>query len=56
VHARWKDAVARGTPTLLVQATEMSRPTLERLGFERLGEMRNMVDQLELPAARPGSG
>jgi hypothetical protein len=46
VHARWKDAVARGTPTLLVQATEMSRPILERLGFDRLGEIRNMVDEL----------
>jgi hypothetical protein len=29
-----------------VQATEMSRPILERLGFDRLGEIRNMVDEL----------
>ena len=46
VHARWHDAVARGTPLLFTQAGKMSRPILERLGFERLGEIRLLVDDL----------
>ena len=46
VHARWRDAVERGTPTLVVGAGRMSRPILERLGFERLGEIRLLVDRL----------
>jgi predicted GNAT family acetyltransferase len=46
VHARWQDAVARGTPSLVVQAGTMSRPILERLGFEPLGEIRLLVDRL----------
>ncbi|MFI5100548.1 MAG: GNAT family N-acetyltransferase [Actinomycetes bacterium] len=33
VAARWDEAVARGRPALTVQAGEMSRPILERLGF-----------------------
>jgi GNAT superfamily N-acetyltransferase len=33
VRARWEDALARGTPTLVVQAGAMSGPVLERLGF-----------------------
>jgi GNAT superfamily N-acetyltransferase len=36
VRARWDDAVARGTPGLVVEAWEMSRPILERCGFERI--------------------
>ena len=46
VHARWREAVARGTPALVVQAGEMSRPILERLGFEHLGEIRQLVDRV----------
>jgi GNAT superfamily N-acetyltransferase len=34
VAARWEEAVARGTPALVVQAQETSRPILERCGFE----------------------
>ncbi|HET7129231.1 MAG TPA: GNAT family N-acetyltransferase [Gaiellaceae bacterium] len=34
IAARWHEAVARGTPALVVQAGEMSRPILERCGFE----------------------
>jgi GNAT superfamily N-acetyltransferase len=34
VRARWDFAVARGTPALVVHAQEMSRPILERCGFE----------------------
>jgi hypothetical protein len=46
VHARWRDAVARGTPRLVVQAGPMSRPILERAGFRKLGEIRLLVDRL----------
>jgi len=34
ISARWDEAVARGTPALVVQAGDMSRPILERCGFE----------------------
>ena len=33
-RARWDEAAARGTPALVVQAQETSRPILERCGFE----------------------
>jgi hypothetical protein len=33
------EAVARGTPALVVQAGSMSRPILERCGFERVCTM-----------------
>ena len=34
VRARWDDAVAAGQPALVVHAGAMSRPILERLGFQ----------------------
>jgi hypothetical protein len=46
VHRRWEDAVQRGTPLLCTQAGKMSQPILERLGFDRLGEIRLLVDRL----------
>lgn len=46
VHARWHDAVGRGTPLLCTVAGKMSRPILERLGFEQVGEIRVLVDDL----------
>jgi predicted GNAT family acetyltransferase len=46
VHARWRDAVERGTPLLCSQAGKLSRPILEALGFESLGEIRVLVDRL----------
>jgi hypothetical protein len=33
LRARWDEAVARSTPTLITQGGSMSRPILERLGF-----------------------
>ena len=36
VAARWEDAVARGTPLLVTQASPMSHPILERLGFREV--------------------
>jgi GNAT superfamily N-acetyltransferase len=44
VRARWDEAAARGTPVLLTQGGAMSRPILERLGFERVGEIAMLVD------------
>ncbi len=46
VHARWRDAAARGTPLLVTQAGTMSRPILERLGFEHVGNIYLLVDRL----------
>jgi GNAT superfamily N-acetyltransferase len=46
VRARWDHAVERGTPALTVQAGRMSRPILERLGFELITPVRVFVDNL----------
>jgi XTP/dITP diphosphohydrolase len=46
VHARWGEAVRRGTPFLAVEAGPQSRPVLERLGFERIGETESFLDLL----------
>ena len=42
VRARWDEAVRRGTPALVVGAGPMSRPILERLGFEQVLEFRRL--------------
>jgi hypothetical protein len=44
VAARWEDAVARGTPVLVTQASPMSRPILGRLGFREVCEIRILLD------------
>jgi Fe2+ transport system protein FeoA/GNAT superfamily N-acetyltransferase len=46
VQARWRDAVARGTPMLVVQAGAMSRPILERLGFVEVVRVEVLLDRL----------
>ena len=46
VQARWDWAVELGTPALTVQAGRMSRPILERLGFEFVEPVRVYVDNL----------
>jgi GNAT superfamily N-acetyltransferase len=46
LHARWKFAVARGTPALTVQAGRMSRPVLARFGFVQLAVARIFFDPL----------
>jgi GNAT superfamily N-acetyltransferase len=46
VHARWQDAVERGTPQLVVSAGAMSGPILERLGFEPIGRVVLLRDRL----------
>jgi hypothetical protein len=42
VRARWDEAVRRGTPALAVGAGDMSRPILERLGFEQVLQFRRL--------------
>src|SRR6476646_7612582 len=42
VRARWDEAVRRGTPALAVGAGPMSRPILERLGFEQVLQFRRV--------------
>jgi GNAT superfamily N-acetyltransferase len=46
VHARWREAVARGVPRMVVSAGPMSAPILEKLGFVRLGRVRLLRDRL----------
>lgn len=46
VRARWDDAVARGTPTVVVHAQHgTSRPILERLGFDLVCELHELRDR-----------
>ena len=47
VAARWEDAVARGTPVLVTQAGQMSRPILARLGFREVCEIRILLDAFD---------
>jgi len=44
VRARWDDAVAPGQPALVVHAGAMSRPILERLGFQAVAELEVLLD------------
>jgi GNAT superfamily N-acetyltransferase len=46
VAARWEDAVERGTPLLVTQASPMSHPILERLGFREVCRIRALNDRL----------
>ena len=45
VRWRWDEAVRRGTPVLVVQASDDSRPILERLGFRPVGPVRSFIDR-----------
>jgi hypothetical protein len=45
LHARWEEAVHNGTPALITQGGSMSRPILERLGFERVGDVHMLIDE-----------
>jgi hypothetical protein len=44
VRVRWDEAVAAGTPALVTQATAMSRPILEHIGFRPVGPVRQLID------------
>ena len=48
VRARWDDAVARGTPALVTQASpKTSYPILKRLGFEDVCEIVRLEDAVQ---------
>lgn len=44
VRARWDDAAAAGTPTLVTHAGALSRPILERSGFRAIAEQEILLD------------
>lgn len=46
VRARWDDAAARGATALLVYAGAMSRPVLERVGFQPLFDIEILLDEV----------
>ena len=46
INARWEEGRRRGTPTLITQAGAMSRPILNRLGFEEVTQIRIFLDEL----------
>ena len=50
IAARWRDAVARGTPILVTQAGRMSRPILARLGFSVVAQVQIFLDEMRDPA------
>jgi hypothetical protein len=56
LRARWDDAVSLGTPALFTQAGAMSRPILEKLGFERVGHIHLLVDDFGSAGEPDGSG
>jgi len=45
LRARWDEAAARGTPALITQGGSMSRPILERAGFEPVGHVHILLDE-----------
>jgi hypothetical protein len=45
LQTRWEDAIRNGTPALITQGGSMSRPILERLGFERVGAVHMLLDE-----------
>ena len=45
VHARWKDAVAHGTPWMTTLARPSSYPILKKMGFEDVCDVRMLVDE-----------
>jgi GNAT superfamily N-acetyltransferase len=45
VHARWDEAVRRGTPLAVTQASRNSRPILARLGFREVCTIRALIDR-----------
>ena len=44
IAKRWELAVERGTPALTVQAGRMSRPILERVGFQFVAPVKIYAD------------
>jgi len=55
LRARWDEAIAGGTPTLITQGGSMSRPILERLGFAPVGHIHMLLDEFGKREARASS-
>ena len=55
LRARWDEAITRGTPALITQGGSMSRPILERLGFEPVGHVHMLLDEFGKREARVNS-
>ena len=55
LRARWDEAITRGTPALITQGGSMSRPILERLGFEPVGHVHMLLDEFGKREARANS-
>ncbi len=51
IQRRWEEAVAQGTPALVVQAGGMSRPILERLGFVEVTRVKRLRDRWAGPSS-----
>lgn len=49
LRARWDEAVERGTPALITQGGSMSRPILERAGFQPIGHVHMLLDEFDRP-------
>jgi hypothetical protein len=47
VHARWHDAVLRGTPLAVTDAGSQSRPILARMGFREVCTIRALIDRFQ---------
>ena len=47
VHARWRDAAARGTPLAVTDAGSQSRPILEQMGFREVCTIRALIDRFD---------
>jgi hypothetical protein len=47
LSARWDEAVTLGVPALITQGGSMSRPILERLGFEPVGHVHMLLDNFD---------
>ena len=57
LRARWDEAVRRKTPILVTQAGALSRPILERVGFETVGAIHRLEDHTSHdPRAHTPSG
>ena len=55
LRARGDEARTRGTPALITQGGSMSRPILERLGFEPVGHVHMLLDEFGKREARANS-
>jgi hypothetical protein len=56
ISGRWAEARARELPALLTQAGAMSRPILERIGFEAIGHIDMLLDEFDADYGSAAAG